>query len=44
MANLVSEQELFFTAFEPKTVNRYVMYVEGVPASSPAPISAQQLE
>ena len=32
MANLVSEQELFFTAFEPKTVNRYVMYVEGVPA------------
>ena len=32
MANLVSEQELFFTAFEPKTANRYVMYIEGVPA------------
>lgn len=32
MANLVSEQELFFTAFEPKTVNRFIMSIDGVPA------------
>jgi len=32
MANLLQEQELFFNAFEPKTVNRYIMYLEGVPS------------
>ncbi len=32
MPQLVNEQELFFTAFEPKTQNRYVMYIEGIPA------------
>jgi hypothetical protein len=32
MANLVSEQELFFTAFEPKTSNRFILYVDGVPS------------
>jgi hypothetical protein len=32
MANLVSEQELFFTAFEPKTANRYIMYLDGIPS------------
>ena len=32
MANLVSEQELFFTAFEPKTANRYIMQLDGVPS------------
>jgi len=32
MANLVNEQELFFNAFEPKTVNRYIMYLEGIPS------------
>jgi hypothetical protein len=32
MANLVSEQELFFTAFEPKTTNRYVMLLDGIPS------------
>ena len=32
MANLVSEQELFFTAFEPKTANRYIMQLDGIPS------------
>jgi hypothetical protein len=29
---LVSEQELFFTAFEPKTVNRFIMSIDGIPS------------
>ena len=32
MANLVSEQELFFTAFEPKMKNRFILYMDGVPS------------
>lgn len=32
MANLVSEQELFFTAFEPKMQNRFILYMDGVPS------------
>lgn len=32
MANLVSEQELFFTAFEPKVQNRFIMQIDGIPA------------
>jgi hypothetical protein len=32
MANLVTEQELFFTAFEPKTSNRFILYVDGIPS------------
>jgi hypothetical protein len=32
MPQLVNEQELFFTAFEPKTVNRFIMSIEGIPA------------
>lgn len=32
MANLVTEQELFFTAFEPKMQNRFILYLDGVPS------------
>ena len=32
MANLVSEQELFFKAFEPKMANRFILYADGLPA------------
>lgn len=32
MANLVQEQEMFFTAFEPKMQNRFIMYMDGLPA------------
>ncbi len=31
MANLVAEQEMFFNSFEPKTVNRFIMFMDGVP-------------
>jgi hypothetical protein len=31
MASLISEQELFWTAFEPKTKNRFLAFVDGIP-------------
>lgn len=32
MANIVSEQDLFFTSFEPKLQNRFRMLIDGMPA------------
>lgn len=32
MANLVAENEMFFTSFEPKMKNRFIMYIDGVPS------------
>ena len=32
MADLIDPSEIMFTPFEPKTKNRYIMYVEGIPA------------
>ena len=32
MANLIQEQELFFTAFEPKVANRFMLFMDGVPS------------
>ena len=32
MAELIDPNEIFFTPFEPKTKNRFIMYVEGIPA------------
>ena len=32
MADLLDPTEIMFTPFEPKTMNRYIMYVEGIPA------------
>jgi hypothetical protein len=32
MAELIEAQEAFFTAFEPKTQNRFIMYIDGIPA------------
>ena len=29
---IISPNEIFFTAFEPKVKNRFIMYVDGVPA------------
>jgi hypothetical protein len=31
MANLVAENEMFFNQFEPKTKNRFIMFLDGVP-------------
>ena len=30
MADLITANEMFFTAFEPKTSNRFIMYVDGI--------------
>jgi hypothetical protein len=32
MSNIISENELFFTQFEPKMKNRFVMYIDGIPS------------
>lgn len=32
MANLIAEQELFFNSFEPKMVNRFILFMDGVPS------------
>ena len=32
MAELLDPTEIFFTAFEPKTANRFIMYIEGIPS------------
>jgi hypothetical protein len=32
MANLLDPNEIMFTNFEPKMSNRFIMYVEGIPA------------
>ncbi len=32
MAELLDPNEIFFTPFEPKLQNRFIMYIEGVPA------------
>jgi hypothetical protein len=32
MAELLNPNEIFWTAFEPKTQNRFIMYIDGIPA------------
>ena len=32
MAELLDPTEIFFTAYEPKLANRFIMYIEGIPA------------
>ena len=32
MAELIDPTEIMFTAFEPKVANRFIMYIEGIPA------------
>ena len=32
MAQLLSPNEIMFTSFEPKQTNRFIMYIEGIPA------------
>jgi hypothetical protein len=43
MANLVSEQELFFTAFEPKMSNRFILYMDGIPSYLVSKVSRPSL-
>jgi hypothetical protein len=30
--NIIAENEMFWSAFEPKTKNRFVMYIDGIPS------------
>jgi hypothetical protein len=32
MADLLTNNEIFFTMYEPKTQNRFIMYIDGIPA------------
>ena len=32
MADILSQNDIFFRAFEPKTKNRFIMFIEGIPA------------
>ena len=32
MPDILDTNELFFTPFEPKTKNRFVMYIDGIPS------------
>ena len=32
MADLLEANEIFFTSFEPKAQNRFIMYIDGIPA------------
>lgn len=32
MAELIEDNEIMFTNFEPKTQNRYIMYLQGIPS------------
>jgi hypothetical protein len=32
MADLLDSNEIFFTSFEPKMQNRFIMYIDGIPA------------
>jgi len=32
MANIVTENEMFFNSFEPKLQNRFIMFLDGVPS------------
>jgi len=32
VAELIDPSEIFFTPFEPKTKNRFIMYIDGIPA------------
>ena len=38
--SIISPNEIFFTAFEPKVANRFIMYVDGIPAYTIKGISA----
>ena len=32
MAELLNPSEIFYTAFEPKVKNRFILYVDGIPS------------
>ena len=32
MADILTTDEIFFQSFEPKTKNRFIMYIDGIPS------------
>ena len=41
---VLSPNEIFFTAFEPKVANRFIMYVDGIPSYTIKQIAAVSVE
>ncbi len=40
---VLDPNEIFFTAFEPKQTNRFIMYIDGIPAYEIKGVSAVNL-
>ena len=41
---VLSPNEIFFTAFEPKVANRFIMYVDGIPSYTIKQIAAVSVD
>ena len=44
MAELLDPSEIMFTPFEPKTKNRFIMYIEGIPAFTIKAMNRPQIQ
>ncbi len=44
MANLIENEEIFYTPYEPKVQNRFIMQVQGIPAFIMKKVNRPQLE
>lgn len=44
MATFIPDNDIFYTAFEPKVQNRFIMYVQGIPAFMIKKINRPQFE
>lgn len=44
MATIIPDSDIFFTAFEPKVQNRFIMYMDGVPSYIIKKINRPQIE
>ena len=44
MATLIPDSDIFFTPFEPKTQNRFIMYMDGIPAYTIKKISRPSID
>ena len=44
MAELLDPSEIMFTPFEPKTQNRFIMYIEGIPAFTIKAMNRPQIQ
>ena len=44
MAKVLDQSEIMFTPFEPKTKNRFIMYIEGIPAFTIKAMARPQIQ